>query len=346
MEYKATPIPSHTIAQILASFANSEGGGLVFGIRMIPIDKKNIEGLSTDFNMKGMVQKAVGLMEPQPTVFSDYFDHQGKLLFGIIVEKSNTPVLVGGQTYQRIHDRTMNVSSPGYAGRPTMNYREFNDVFTLLENERKVATSSKKRFLDHYNSTLSLYQPLLQAYYPADITAKVTTQQGKVFNRILFASCVDNFETYLSSLLYEIYLAIPNTLKSGESLVKVADVLACSDIEEIIQMVAANRVRTLQKGSVKGFIKDNEQIRILEAINDTQIKEIERILQIRHLYTHRNGIVDEGFLVYFRGEFQLNEEHQLSLEQMLIKLEYLVNIVSVIDGKAVAKYGLSTQDPA
>jgi hypothetical protein len=42
--------------------------------------------------------------------------------------------------------------------------------------------------------------------------------------RILFSSCADNFEIFMSDLLYEIYLAKPETLKSNAQ-VTVKDVL-------------------------------------------------------------------------------------------------------------------------
>ena len=47
--------------------------------------------------------------------------------------------------------------------------------------------------------------------------------------RILFASCADTFETFMSGL-YEIYLAKPDTLKS-DAPVKVKDVLDRADME-------------------------------------------------------------------------------------------------------------------
>ncbi|MEQ1622887.1 MAG: hypothetical protein ABL919_15925, partial [Methylococcales bacterium] len=65
------------------------------------------------------------------------------------------------------------------------------------------------------------------------------------------------------------------------------------------------------------------------------------ILQIRHLYSHRNGIVDEKFLQYFTGQFDLNSEHQMSLSEICDELAYLANIADQIDSSATSKYKLA-----
>ncbi|MDR6525690.1 hypothetical protein J2787_001060 [Chryseobacterium rhizosphaerae] len=120
------------------------------------------------------------------------------------------------------------------------------------------------------------------------------------------------------------------------------DVLNCADIQEFITFWAKEKIGKLQKGSVKGFIADNKQIKDLNAIDSTTQNEIEKILQIRHLYSHRNGIVDEKFLKYFPSGYPNGSEHQMSIEEVLNKIEYLSGIVNNIDNAAMVKYSLST----
>jgi hypothetical protein len=140
--------------------------------------------------------------------------------------------------------------------------------------------------------------------------------------------------------LFEIYLANPSTLKSNQQ-VSIKEVLDCADIQEFITFWAKKKLSKLTRGSVKGFIADNNQISELNAISTTQQEEIEKILQIRHLYAHNNGIVDEKFLLYFPGQFKLNENHEMSIDVMLNQLQYLAEIVSRIDKAALKKYSLA-----
>lgn len=91
---------------------------------------------------------------------------------------------------------------------------------------------------------------------------------------------------------------------------------------------------------MKGFIKENKQISGLKVLDEARTDEIEKILQIRHLYSHRNGIVDEKFLRYFSGEFAVNSEHTMSIDEVCNKLCYLAKIVNEIDLAAIKKYRL------
>ena len=59
------------------------------------------------------------------------------------------------------------------------------------------------------------------------------------------------------------------------------------------------------------------------------------------MYSHRNGIVDEKFLQFFSGQFDLNSEHEMALSEILDKLAYLTSIVNEIDLSAIDKYSLS-----
>ena len=150
--------------------------------------------------------------------------------------------------------------------------------------------------------------------------------------RILFASCADTFETFMSDLLYEIYLAKPETLKS-DAPVKVKDVLDRADMEEFITWYAKEKLKKLQRGSVKGFIAENPTIKSLNAFDDTRVGEIEKILQIRHLYTHQNGIVDDKFRHYFPTT-KVNDEYPMTLDEFLKSFEYLAEAVEAVDEAA------------
>src|SRR5437763_16874770 len=98
----------------------------------------------------------------------------------------------------------------------------------------------------------------------------------------------------MSGSLNEIYLAKPQTLKS-QATVTVKEVLDCSDMQEFITRYAKEKLKKLQRGSVKGFIADNQAIKSLNVFDATRIEQIEKILQMRHLYTHQNVIVDDRF---------------------------------------------------
>ncbi len=74
--------------------------------------------------------------------------------------------------------------------------------------------------------------------------------------------------------------------------------------------------------------------------NDDLQDGIEKLLQIRHLYSHRNGIVDEKFLRYY-PDLKLNDEHQMPLDDFLERFEYLAQTIDAVDRGGIDKISIS-----
>ena len=91
---------------------------------------------------------------------------------------------------------------------------------------------------------------------------------------------------------------------------------------------------------VKGFIEDTNQIKDLGILGKEEIKEIDKLLQIRHLFSHKNGIVDEKFLHFYPGT-GIGNEFNMPISDIIVKLEYLKEIANRIDKSAIIKYTLS-----
>jgi Putative DNA-binding domain len=334
LEYKAILPPSRNIAQLISAFANTDGGYIILGVS----DDLKINGLSEDFHANEITHKAIDLLSSQPQVFYQYVTHMGKKLYVIKVKKSDEAISVEGKMYERI-GASVRLLNPPEVQFQSNGYSRLKVINQQLEVYKQKSTSAKIKLIEHYQSILKIFDDLGRILYPIDADTATNNQEGKVLNRILFSSLADNFETYLSDLLYEIFLANPATLKSKQE-VTIEAVLNCSDLEDFVKYWAKEKIGKLQKGSVKGFIKDNKQIRDLNVLDKSHEDEIEKILQIRHLYSHRNGITDEKFLQYAMGEFPLHVEHRMSTSDICDKLCYLVDVADQIDSAAIAKYKL------
>src|SRR5215470_6412529 len=100
LEYKAVLPPAATVAQLICSFANTQGGFIVLGV--IEADGAiQVNGLSDEFRAIQITRKAVDLLSPQPNVNFQYVVHQEKRLFVIKVEKSDVPIAFRGREYVR-----------------------------------------------------------------------------------------------------------------------------------------------------------------------------------------------------------------------------------------------------
>lgn len=335
LEYKAVLPPAATIAQNVCAFANTKGGGIVMGVA----EDGNaivINGLSDEFRAVPITRKAIDLLSPPPTVNYDYIVHDGKRLFVIEVPASSTEVSFGGKVYVRTGDRT--TPKQAALAKP-LTEPGIEKLRKALADDRKACTEARAKLLDHYESVLRILDDLRKLLYPKGSSVPTDNPEGKMLLRILFASCADTFETFMSGLLYEIYLAKPETLKS-DAPVKVKDVLDRADMEEFITWYAKEKLKKLQRGSVKGFIAENPTIKSLNAFDDTHIGEIEKILQIRHLFTHQNGIVDDKFRHYFPAT-NVNDEYPMTLDEFLKSFEHLADSAEGVDDKARYAYSLS-----
>lgn len=339
LEYKTVLPPSRSMGQILCAFANTNGGYLILGVNESN-GKSEIIGLSKDFHAKTVAQKSVDLLTPPTSVTYEYVEHDGKTLFVVKVEKSDQLVSIENKAFTRDQSKTTLLNPEEKEFKQT-DYPRIKSFSKQLQIYAHSVTGAKSKFLEHYQSVLKIIDDLGDILYPVDPTIATTNQEGKILVRILFSSCADNLETYFSDLLYEIYLANPNTLKSEEQ-VSIKEVLNCTDIEEFVDFWAKKKLSKLQRGSVKGFLAENSQMSALGAVNETQQKELERILQIRHLYAHKNGIVDEKFLRFYPSQFTLNQEHEMSIDTMIEKMEYMATTVDRIDKAAVSKHSLAT----
>lgn len=336
VEFKAVLPPSRVLAKIISSFANTEGGYLILGI----LNKKNITGLSGDFFATETVHKAIDLLTPRPIVNYEYVDVDSKRLFVIKTEKSDNKILFENNIYVRVGEQTQLLAASGVAEFTSQKYPKITILFNDLTAQSESSTESKRKYFEHIKSILKIIDDLGNILYPDDVNTVTTNQEGKILSRILYSSFTDNFETYLSDLLFEIFLAKPETLKSKQE-VTIEEVLNCSDMQDFVHYWAKQKIGKLQKGSVKGFIEDTKQIKDLDVLGKVEIKEIDKLLQIRHLFSHRNGIVDEKFLKFYPNIAPLNSEFNMAISDIVVKLEYLIEVANRIDNASIQKYNLS-----
>jgi hypothetical protein len=337
LEYSAILPPSQAIAQYIAAFANTDGGALILGIKG-PKTAPVVQGIPSDFNVTPITRKAIDLLSVTPVLAYGYVSFSGKQLFAISVEKSTQEVAVDGKVYQYLNGKVVDIHPEIFQLR-TDSYPLIKQLSLQIESYKQKATRSGTAIINHYLGVLKIMDNLQGVLFPAGSAQITTIPEGKILSKILFSTLVDNFEVYLGDLLYEISLAKPETMKSGQT-VTIEEVLNCADIEEFVKFVASKKVNKFQKGSVKDFIKDNPPISALNILTPTVQIDVENILQIRHLYTHRNGIVDEKFLLYYPVSLPIGTEFLLTVEDVLEKLKYLIDISYQLDQAAIIKYSL------
>ncbi|WP_062054104.1 sacsin N-terminal ATP-binding-like domain-containing protein [Aquimarina longa] len=101
LDFNAVPFVPQKIAKIISSFANTNGGSLIFGLKEINITKNEVVGLSADFRIVEITKKAISLLSPIPTVTYDWVQVDEKSVFVIKTMKSSNDILFDNQKYTR-----------------------------------------------------------------------------------------------------------------------------------------------------------------------------------------------------------------------------------------------------
>ncbi len=156
-------------------------------------------------------------------------------------------VSLGGKVYVRTGDRTtLKLAVPV----KPLTEPGIGQLWKALAEDRKACAEARAKLLDHYQSVLRILDDLRHLLYPKGATVPTDNAEGKMLVRILFASCADTFEAFMSDLLYQVYLARPEALKSP-SPVRVEDVLNCAHMEDFISWCAKDKLTRLQAGASK-----------------------------------------------------------------------------------------------
>ncbi|TNJ65319.1 transcriptional regulator [Paenibacillus hemerocallicola] len=106
LDFDAVPFSPEKTAQIISSFANTNGGTILFGIKELSPTENEIVGLSTDFNVVDIANKAISMLNPIPDVSFDWLKRGAELVFVIETEKANENILLNNQKYIRELNKT------------------------------------------------------------------------------------------------------------------------------------------------------------------------------------------------------------------------------------------------
>lgn len=101
LDFDAVPFSPEKTAEIISSFANTKGGTILFGIKELSSIENEIVGLSTDFNVIDITNKAISMLKPTPDVNFDWIKKGEKLVFVIEIEKSSEEILLNNQKFIR-----------------------------------------------------------------------------------------------------------------------------------------------------------------------------------------------------------------------------------------------------
>jgi hypothetical protein len=168
-------------------------------------------------------------------------------------------------------------------------------------------------------------------------------QANRTFIEVLFSRSIDNFLTYLSDLLGEIFIQQPALLRSQEQVV-MQDVLAHQSLDEFIRWAADRKVTSLSYSGI-GEISDYFQRRagLMLVQNQDHWPQLVDSVAIRNLLVHNRGIVDQRFLAGTKkSRAMVGTPLELDQARAFELLDQVYAVALDLDRRAVNKFRLPT----
>lgn len=110
LEINATPFYPEKLAINIAAFANTKGGTIIFGIKEIISYTNEIVGLSHDFDIKNIINKAILKLNPTPKLTFNWQILDKKEIYVIKIEKNINDILFEDEKYIRKDKKNINLT--------------------------------------------------------------------------------------------------------------------------------------------------------------------------------------------------------------------------------------------
>lgn len=137
--------------------------------------------------------------------------------------------------------------------------------------------------------------------------ARATEQLAKhrqVFLEIILVRHVENYLSFLSSVLFEIFVQRPETLKSSEK-VELDVILTHDSVESLVRSMAERKVESLSYksfGDLNLYFQERFSIPLFD---DNELPAIIEAIETRNISVHNRCIINQRFLSRTNGHSSL-----------------------------------------
>jgi len=166
------------------------------------------------------------------------------------------------------------------------------------------------------------------------------TNQRQNISEILLCRQIDNFQTYISSILFESYLCKPDLLKSNEK-IDVNIVLGQKSLNDIVMSIAERKVESLMYSSfmsIRKYIEDKFNTTIVDC---EDLDNVITAIETRNIIIHNKCIVNNRYITKTHSAQGLLGKKVIldigNIERLSMMLAYSVKI---FDNKIKQKLNL------
>ena len=149
---------------------------------------------------------------------------------------------------------------------------------------------------------------------------------------VILVRHVENFINYLAGLLFEIFTARPETLKSSDK-VEVAKVLEHDSIESLVREIAEQKVDSLSYSSFSKLVEFFQERFGINIADERDVLFIHEHIEVRNISVHNRCLINKRFVARTGGSAsEIGKKKELfgkDLEALTPKLAQVVKSVDL-----------------
>jgi hypothetical protein len=166
-------------------------------------------------------------------------------------------------------------------------------------------------------------------------------QMRQEFLELFFENAVNNFDTYVVSILREVLRTRPAILRTREQNVTVEYVLQFQSIQELTNDLVEGKVNSLSYEGFKALQawcnKRDIPLAVPEGMSDTIVE----LIATRNCIVHNRGLIDDKYLrTVETPKFRKYEKREIEVSDFEETVQILNRVVLATDQGVVSKYGL------
>jgi hypothetical protein len=208
--------------------------------------------------------------------------------------------------------------------------------------------------IDHSNEVIREFKKELESQstddtkpLPEDFTTgsplspiDILRKQNQLFSELLLCKHIDNYLTFLSNLIQEIFSQRPEILKSKEQ-VDIQLILEQNSMEEVIKVIAERKVQQLTYASffeLSEYFSKRLGLRLFYPKDESIIIEA---IETRNISVHNNCTINRRYIDRVRCEITLEgKKRNLALGNVEPLAIFLGRAVKRLDRVAYKKFNL------
>ena len=185
--------------------------------------------------------------------------------------------------------------------------------------------------------------PCLKKFKDPEPTFRRLRSFNEHQSELMVVRLVDNFLSFISETLQACMSKKPELLRSSDQ-IKVADVLRFSNRKELVDFLVNRKLNELSYGGLRGIEEFLAQrLNVALVADDAERIPLSVAIELRNIYTHNRGVVNELFLSRLQRhdhpyEFVEGQRFQADFDEIVGFANCLFDLAVRLDGQLVAKF--------